>query len=636
MAHLTRNYRTAARFYTLADQFEWSLRHMARRSVISGREFNSLVDRASQVERAYSATAYALSGRALEQVKARRAEIQRLFPASYRRPKRRVHQTRTPLITLFHTIRESKSLRDCFRQFSTLEREDQLRIYQLLCAHFEYEAPLDVVQRGIDLFLDDPRRLVTPLARVKKCILQIVAQERAAAHLDTESQLQQVIARTAPFDDYRIYAGKTTLTSMYMRPANLFFDALLGPKCTTMPGSGQLFAFLYPHGQIREYIQQQAAANPEEVVTVSAARFPTLAPIYGKDAFRLSFDEVESILSSQRIFLSPRLPRNFYRALKRAMLLDRIVTLPGTDSAPIKVKSMPGRSCQALFKEARKNPFRFGFNSLHELLSLLDLTIYQLGTMVVKSEDFHIFMDAKGKILARNPGAPDAIRLLNACGIRGLQSTPLNRPISHKMLMTDTFRTALIAAEQGIIVFPAVGMGVWGGDPDLYWRAFLEAVMVSGDRIEKILVNPGHRSSPTGIYRGCTGNEFQPILDGYKQRYPYNANLKKIVNLYQKKTDVIHLAHNLKKQFPEKTISLFNASDPDVTLGNHVGQYTNNLGHAATTEENYTAMGTNGLCFEGITGVLNDPKRIIQTNFDMATPTRGRYPLVHSLSRIKN
>jgi hypothetical protein len=60
-------------------------------------------------------------------------------------------------------------------------------------------------------------------------------------------------------------------------------------------------------------------------------------------------------------------------------------------------------------------------------------------------------------------------------------------------------------------------------------------------------------------------------------------------------------------------VSIFNASDPDVTLGNHVTEYMNNRPHGApTTEEHYSMMGTNGLCFESITDVHRHPERIIQ------------------------
>jgi hypothetical protein len=113
-----------------------------------------------------------------------------------------------------------------------------------------------------------------------------------------------------------------------------------------------------------------------------------------------------------------------------------------------------------------------------------------------------------------------------------------------------------------------------------------------------------------GPYRGYRGEEFAQILDEYQIRYPRNLNLRKIANLFDQKTDLLLLARNLKKACPERIVSLFNASDPDVTLGSHVGEYVNNIGHSPTTEENFAAAGTSGLGFEDITGVLADPTRI--------------------------
>ena len=86
----------------------------------------------------------------------------------------------------------------------------------------------------------------------------------------------------------------------------------------------------------------------------------------------------------------------------------------------------------------------------------------------------------------------------------------------------------------------------------------------------------------------------------------------RVMNLYSHNKDVLHLARMLKKAYPEKVVSIFNASDPDVTLGYHVGEYVNNCPHTMTTEENYTAICTNGLCFEGITRVHRDPGRTFQ------------------------
>jgi len=185
--------------------------------------------------------------------------------------------------------------------------------------------------------------------------------------------------------------------------------------------------------------------------------------------------------------------------------------------------------------------------------------------------------------------------------------------------MTDTFKTAMIATGDGFLVFPAVGMGVCKGDPSVYWYAFLDAVIDCGSNVKQIFVNPGHAPTPYGRFEGCTGNEFKLILEEFlnnkKDTKGYD-NLKKVYDLFEQKTDVVQLSYNLKKSFSNDKVYLYNASDPDVTLGNHVGEYTNNCPHTSTTEENYTAMGTNGLCFETITKVFEGKDRVIQVNFN--------------------
>lgn len=449
---------------------------------------------------------------------------------------------------------------------------------------------------------------------------------------DVDPAIKAVLDQTPQFAGYAIGQGTpfagTTLTSATVRPSNLFFNALLGDNPTTQPGSGELFAFRAPHDEIRDQIDAQ---DPNGVVAVTArgaagqiysratggrVNIPDLAALYGPATCRLSYAEIQSTLESQKIYTAPLLPRAFYTALKTAMEQDGVVILPGNDGGPRKVSQLNTPRCQALIADVRNHFANYGFDAIDDCNRLLDFTLYQLGALVVKTEDFRIFLDGNGKIRERNPGEQDAIRLINACGIRGIHATPSP---SNKTIMTQAFQVALHSAESGHVVFPAVGMGVWGGDPNLYWRAFLDAVIEGGTALEKIFVNPGHQTTRTGgPYNGHNGNEFQIILDEYRANAARSgdaaaiANLAKIVNLFGRKTDVVHLSHNLKAAFPDKIISLFNASDPDVTLGNHVGEYVNNLAHATTTEENYTALGTNGLCFEGITRVHQNPHRVIQ------------------------
>lgn len=433
--------------------------------------------------------------------------------------------------------------------------------------------------------------------------------------------VEEVVNQVPAFAEYRIgqgtrYAG-TKLTGVTVRPANLLWEALLGENATTMPGSGEHFAFLQDHSVIRKHIFN----TPSDQVVSCTARgkagaiaspqgrllpIADLSALYGNATFQLSFGELKSTLQSQRIYTAPFFPRPFYQALKKAMQKDGIVFLPGNDHNPCKVKNLATDYCQSLLRDVQSHWAKYGFESEEACDQFLDLTLYQIGSLVVKTEDFRIILDSNGKIRERKPGEKDAVRLINACGIRGLHATP--SPINRE-IMQQTFATSLQAAESGFVVFPAVGMGVWGGDPDLYWKSFFEAVITSGGNLEQIFVNPGHQKTPFGDYKDCHGEEFQTILNSYirsakKANDPAAlANLRKITNLFEQKTDLVHLSHQLKVAFPDKIVSLFNASDPDVTLGNHVGEYVNHLNHPSTTEENYTALGTNGICFETITGV---------------------------------
>lgn len=454
--------------------------------------------------------------------------------------------------------------------------------------------------------------------------------------------LQKVMEQSPPFAGYQIKLPQAhqcqgvVLTGLSQRPANLFFSKLLNdPSCTTLPGSGKLFAFCAPQASIRETLHNRAAKDPSGVIAFSAkgesglaalengsqVKIDDLATIYGDKTYRISNREIVDILESQRIYTSPLMPLPFYKLFKAAMMADAVVVLPGGEGVPLLLKELKHQSTlphvAKLLCDVEQNPVACGFKSEIDYQTFSNLTLYQIGAMVVKSEDYRVFIDGDGKILERQPGEKDTIRLINACGIRGVRH-PKTGSSFNARIMKETFRTALVAAKEGFVVFPAVGMGVWGGDPDLYWRAFLDAVIGSADAFDGIFVNPGHQKTRHGKYEGCTGGEFKTILDEYLAQAIANkdaialARLRKIHNLYEAKKDLLQLAYNLKKAFPEKNVSLFNASDPDVTLGNHVGQYVNNMPHTLTTEENYTASGTNGLCFPGITGVHNDPSRLIE------------------------
>lgn len=416
-----------------------------------------------------------------------------------------------------------------------------------------------------------------------------------------------------------------------LRPANLFFNALFKGTTisTTLPGSGQLFAFNTRHSVIRDFYHKKAILTPDAEVAFCAKgvistvldrqnreRTVDLGEIFGSHTYKISYKEIFDLLDSQKIFVSSLLPLPFYKGLKAAMLADHMVILPGNDHAPILLEELRATQTNmgAFLRQVKAEPMKFGFTSQKASEELFSMTLYQIGALVVKRENYQLFVDGNGKIIPRNPGERDAIRLINACGIRGIRSQKTD-PKFNKKIMQAAFKTAFVAAGRGIVIFPAVGMGVWRGDPDLYWRAFFNAVLKAPDSIETIFVNPRHQVTPYGKYRGAHGEEFQRIFEEYCFRYKNVESkldkLRKIYNLYDSQKDVLQLAHYLKKIYPEKIISLFNASDPDVTLGYHVGQYVNNRPHTTTTEENYTAMGSNGWCAEGITGVHQHPDRVV-------------------------
>lgn len=443
--------------------------------------------------------------------------------------------------------------------------------------------------------------------------------------------VQRALERATDFKNYAINVKMANilkflsgapliLTAVSLRPSNFFFEAL-GVK-TTLPGSGSLFAYVDPMATAEriaslkddDEIAFTAKGKQVQVKHQKIASPPFDATeVYGDATYRLSGKEIKETLESQKIFLSPSMPKDFYAGLKAAMFKDKWATLPGHEGKMYTMERLAkGKGAVAAFlqQQAKANPNFYA--------KIKSLTIYELGSMVVKSEDFHVFVDGNGKILERQPDSNDHLRLISACGIRGFSVTKTPKE-KLKEIMKDTFKTALAASESGFVLFPAVGMGVWGGDPHIYWPAFLEAVLESDQQFDQIFVNPGHK--PTGAHYkskdfagSWNGDEFQHFMRLYAD-HPRFARLQMIQDLTAPNStgkDLVQLGRELKREFPDKIVSIFNASDPDVTLGNHVGEYVNNWPHTNTTEENFTALGSNGLCFEQITGVHQHPDRIIQ------------------------
>ena len=117
---------------------------------------------------------------------------------------------------------------------------------------------------------------------------------------------------------------------------------------------------------------------------------------------------------------------------------------------------------------------------------------------IIRTEIIRI-LNENGKIRERIPGEQDGLRLVNACGIRDIASTlrapppnpnalPVTEHISNRDILTQMQQTALQSAGTGYLVMPAVGMGVWGGDPAVYWPAFFAAVAEMNVPLEKIFV----------------------------------------------------------------------------------------------------------------------------------------------------
>ncbi|MEI8328529.1 MAG: hypothetical protein WCG14_00790, partial [Chlamydiia bacterium] len=325
-------------------------------------------------------------------------------------------------------------------------------------------------------FIDWARDVQTQVSRS-------VIGSGAAASESRQSKCASIVASCPEFKEYRIGQGTVFeggVSGLSIRPANLLFSSL-GVQ-TTMPGSCSLFSFIDP-ARVRRKIQ---SAHPDSVVEVSAVakkcsqkgshgevlrENAPLESLFGTNTYRISYQELQDTLGSQKVYCSAMLPKEIYQGLKQALLEDHVVTLPGGDSAPCRLRDLPGPACQAFIASLPQSSCFIPV--LTHLPGFLDLSIYQLGAMVVKTEDYYLLTDSNGQLFPRRVGDQDVIRLINACGIRGISATPGD---INTQIMQSTFEAALYAANRGFVVFPAVGMGVWRGGPEVYWHAFLAAV----------------------------------------------------------------------------------------------------------------------------------------------------------------
>jgi hypothetical protein len=444
--------------------------------------------------------------------------------------------------------------------------------------------------------------------------------------------LQLALFRTPSFNSYKIKLSPnhpchkmSDILNVSLRPANLWLKSLFqGSTIDVVPPNhrGELLAFNSPHQKIVHFIEKNIRSNPNKIFKVSARGVPgylgnqkinDLSEIYGLATYEMSYKEVLDIIDSQTIYLSSLLPKPFYAGLKEAMLKDGIITLPDSTLSD----ATQSLHTYLFLKKVDRDPKQYGFRDKNHFASFKELSFYQIGAMVVKSQNFHVLVDGDGKICPRKANTKDEINLIDGCGLRDFHYRTNLAPEAKKQIMTETFRAVLKAADSGFLVLPALGMGVWRGDPEIYWQALIDAIATTDTDIEKFFVNPIHGKTLYGAFAGSTGEEFQKMLEVAITKAPSSVEkgrLRKIYNLQNGKKDIVQLAYELKKEYPNKKISLVNASDPDVTLGFHVGEYTNNItnNHPSTTEEHYAALGTNILCFEGITKVHNDSKRIKQ------------------------
>lgn len=445
----------------------------------------------------------------------------------------------------------------------------------------------------------------------------------------------KILEITPKFQKYGFRVNPNVhLTDLDVRPNNLFYSALFGNQFTTKHHWETYFLeFNEPLNEIKSYI---FSLPDTQVISVSAkgcranlynknsggnaVKEVDLSTYLGTKTCEISVKEIKEMLNSQRIFVSKLIPKKFYLGLKEVIDQQKWSGIGGRDNNPRIVSDLAKRPAfKKFFENVKSDPSKYGFVNDGVMLpfsQVLHLSVFQIGAMVVKSDDYHCLIGEGFEIRDRKVGQKDALMQISASGIRGFFNslqTPenANHQLDYKIMM-HTFQTMIKAAGKNAhLIMPALGMGVWRGLPEIYWNSFLDAVAKSGSDLETIFVNPRHQTTTQGLYQGSAGEEFAKILEEYKKRYPQNANLNKIVNLYNEESDLLLLAQNLKAAHPQHTVALVNASDPEVTLGVvGPGEYANDLCHAQTTEENF-AVAAATLGFEELTGVLKDPKRVL-------------------------
>ncbi len=454
--------------------------------------------------------------------------------------------------------------------------------------------------------------------------------------------LSSAITVTTKFNGYKInvygaeeakkakgITSDPVLTGLTKRHSNLLLDVVFGEGSTVQPGAGLFKYNNYEESRgklsgLTNVISLQARDEAKSI-SLSAGSIKKVIgdfsekAVFGNESYNIAPDEVREIVNSACVYTSPQLPPKFYYEFKKLLDSYGIRILP----TPIKAPSISDLfkrkpEFKELFDQASTNPTAYGFSNVEEINKLKHLNLYQLGAMVVKTEKLKVLVDDKYKLKARKVGEDDSINLISACGIRP-DGWDFKYDKTSKEIIKNMFKTVLIAANSqssptnpGLVLLPAIGSGVWAGSDDVagkmagtfYWGAFFEA-------LEELETS---RGLPNISNIAVNANGKSPrVAEVFAQKLSENAInglCRKVVNISRDQTDILLLADNYKKANPSHQVFLVNASDPDVTLGQHVGQYVNNLVHASTTEENYAACTTSLLCDEQITQIMQYPERI--------------------------
>jgi len=456
---------------------------------------------------------------------------------------------------------------------------------------------------------------------IGRVILFIERYFCSSVAISTDPVVDRVIKDTPQFGSYKIAGKGITAREISLRPPTLFFDAAFGKAATIRPGVEAFFRF-----EDIENVRRTIEENSERVIEVTAKGKQAqigqstinLEDYLGCELYRISLGEIKEMLASQRVYVSALLPKHFYLDLRAALDADQVKSLPREVLMSELLNSTNFPNVGALLKKVSNDPAQYGFGQGKHLpfQTVMCLKLDQVASMVVKSDDYRSFVGEGYSIEKREVGTKDAFKVISLSGIRDFHKAGQiqgneDHQIDHQILK-ESWKSAIQATgESGYLVTPAVGLGVWGGDPNIYWRAFLDALVETEVNFAKILINPGHQSVRLDG-REVSGQEFGEMLAQYISQNPKNKNLKKVDNLFYQKTDLFLLAKNLQKAKPKTTVALINASDPDCTLGDCVGEYVNNLRGGSTTEENYAALGT-FFAFEQLTGVREGAAhRVIQ------------------------